>query len=294
MRSIWKGAIAFGLVKVPVKLYAATEDHDIGLHQVHDADGGRIHYHRRCEKCGQVVDYENIDKAYYDGERTVVLTDDDLASLTVEQSREIEVVEFVPSGQLDPVRFGRSYYLEPDSKSTKGYVLLRRTLEETDRTAIVKFSIRQKSRLGALRVSGNVMTLQSLFWDDEVRRAEFPALEETVRISPGELEMSAALVESFSSDFSPGDFTDEYREQLNMLIRAKLEKAEAMDTGETFGEAGGEEEDRVLELLEALRRSVMESRAAKNAGARSPLAGTAKTGASGTNIARAVQHKKGA
>ncbi|MFJ2506531.1 non-homologous end joining protein Ku [Arthrobacter citreus] len=260
MRAIWKGAIAFGLVNVPVKVYSATEDHDVSLHQVHEKDGGRIRYQRRCEICGEVVEYKNIAKAYDDGEQTVVLTDEDLASLPVEKSREIEVVEFVPSDQVDPILFDRTYYLEPDSKSTKSYVLLRRTLEDTDRTAIVQFSLRQKSRLGALRVRGDVLTLQTLLWEDEVREAAFPSLEESVRISAKELEMSSALVDSFSSDFDPSEFTDEYQEQLRTLIEAKLEKGEALDTQETFGEEAEDEGGKVLDLMEALRRSVERNR----------------------------------
>lgn len=265
MRAIWKGAIAFGLVNVPVKVYSATEDHDVSLHQVHEKDGGRIRYQRRCEICGEVVEYKNIAKAYDDGEQTVVLTDEDLASLPVEKSREIEVVEFVPSDQVDPILFDRTYYLEPDSKSTKSYVLLRRTLEDTDRTAIVQFSLRQKSRLGALRVRGDVLTLQTLLWEDEVREAAFPSLEEKVRISAKELEMSSALVDSFSSDFDPSGFTDEYQEQLRTLIEAKLEKGEALDTQETFGEESEDEGGKVLDLMEALRRSVEKNRGAKSA-----------------------------
>jgi DNA end-binding protein Ku len=273
MRSIWKGAITFGLVNVPVKVYSATEDHDVSLHQVHNADGGRIRYQRRCEICGKIVDYDNIDKAYDDGERTVVLTDEDFSSLPEERSREIDVVEFVPSDQIDPIMFDRSYFLEPDSKSSKAYVLLRRTLEETDRTAIVHFALRQKTRLGALRVRGDVLLLQSLLWDDEVREAKFPALDERVRISATELEMSAALVSSFESDFSPEDFTDDYQEQLKQLIEAKLDKGDAVSTEETFGaepeddEGGGGE---VVDLMEALRRSVERSRAEKKAGPAKP------------------------
>lgn len=265
MRAIWKGAVAFGLVNVPVKVYSATEDHDISLHQVHDRDGGRIRYQRRCEICGEVVEYKNIDKAYDDGERTVVLTSEDLASLPVEKSREIEVVEFVPSDQIDPIMFDRAYYLEPDSKSTKAYVLLRRTLEETDRTAIVQFSLRQKSRLAALRVRGDVLMVQTLLWQDEVREAKFPSLDEKVRISSKEKEMSAALVESFSSDFDPENFKDDYQEQLRTLIEAKLEKGEALDTDETFGETEEGEGGNVLDLMEALRRSVEKNREKKGA-----------------------------
>ncbi|MFZ4895343.1 Ku protein [Plantibacter sp. Mn2098] len=262
MRAIWKGAVTFGLVNVPVKVYSATEDHDIALHQVHDKDGGRIRYQRRCEVCGKVVTYDHIDKAYDDGEQTVVLTEEDFAALPAERSREVEVVEFVPSDEIDPIMFDRSYFLEPDGSSSKAYVLLRRTLEATDRTAIVRFALRQKTRLGALRVRGDVIMLQSLLWDDEVREARFPALEDTVRISAKELEMSEALVESFSSRFRPDAFTDEYQTQLRQLIEAKLEQGDALDTDATFGiqaedDGGGE----TIDLMEALRRSVERTRA---------------------------------
>ncbi|MCC3266173.1 Ku protein [Arthrobacter gengyunqii] len=282
MRAIWKGAIAFGLVNVPVKVYAATENHDVSLHQVHDKDGGRIRYQRRCEICGEVVEYKDIAKAYDDGEQTVVLTDEDLASLPVEKSREIDVVEFVPSDQVDPILFDRTYYLEPDSKSTKSYVLLRRTLEDTDRTAIVQFSLRQKSRLGALRVRGDVLTLQTLLWEDEVREASFPSLDEKVRISAKELEMSSTLVESFSSDFSPEEFTDDYQVQLKTLIEAKLEKGEALDTEETFGTETEEEGGKVLDLMEALRRSVEKNRDKKSAGSGTKSSGSGTRSSSRT------------
>lgn len=286
VRAIWKGALTFGLVNVPVKVYSATEDHDVSLHQVHNADGGRIRYQRKCEVCGEIVAYQDIDKAYDDGERTVVLTSDDLSSLPAERSREIDVVEFVPSEQIDLLTLDKAYYLEPDSTSPKAYVLLRKTLEQTDRTAIVRFSLRQKTRLAALRVRGDVLVLQTLLWSDEVREAAFPALDEPVRISAKELELSASLVESFASDFDPEEFTDEYQEELRTLIEAKLEKGDALDTTETFGEhededAGGE----VIDLMAALRASVEKSRAAregdsKTAGKKDASAGAKTAGKS--------------
>jgi DNA end-binding protein Ku len=265
MRAIWKGALTFGLVNVPVKVYSATEDHDVPLHQVHNKDGGRIRYQRICEIDGEVVPYADIDKAYDDGERTVVLTKEDLDSLPAEKSREIDVVEFVPTEQVDLLTLDRAYYLEPDSASPKAYVLLRKTLQQTDRTAIVRFSLRQKTRLAALRVRGDVLVLQTLLWADEVREAAFPALDEPVRISAKELEMSASLVDSFAADFDPSEFSDEYQDELRTLIDAKLEKGDALDTSETFGEQeeeakGGE----VIDLMEALRASVERSRAARS------------------------------
>jgi len=263
MRAIWKGAVTFGLVNVPVKLYSATEDHDVPLHQVHDADGGRIRYKRVCEIDGEVVPYEHIDRAYDDGERTVVLTKKDLADLPAERDREISVVEFVPSEQIDPIMLDRTYYLEPDSKSTKAYVLLRRTLEETDRTAVVKFALRQRTRLAALRVRDEVLVLQTLLWADEIREAAFPALDEPAKVSEKELTMSAQLVSSFEADFTPEDYEDEYQVQLRKLVEAKLESGESVDTAATFGEAaeGDGEGAEVVDLMEALKRSVAESKA---------------------------------
>ncbi len=269
MRSIWKGAISFGLVNVPVRLYGATEDHDLSLHQVHDADGGRIRYQRRCEVCGKVVDYAHIDKAYDDGNTTVVLTDDDLKSLPEERSREIEVVEFVPSSQVDPIMFDRSYFLEPDKTAVKAYALLRRALADTDRTAIVQYSLRQKTRLGALRVRDKVLMLQSLLWDDEVREADFPSLSEDVRVSAKEAEMASSLVENMSADFKPDKFSDDYQAQLRELIAAKLEQGDALDTAATFGEedAGEPAGAQVVDLMEALRRSVEENRSKRSSAA---------------------------
>jgi DNA end-binding protein Ku len=267
MRASWKGAITFGLVNVPIKLYPATEDHDINLHQVHDADGGRIRYERRCEVCGKVVEYAHIDRAYAEGKTTVVLTDEDLKSLPEERSHEIEVVEFVPSEQVDPIMFDRSYFLEADKGAAKPYALLRQALEDTDRTAIVQFSLRQKTRLGALRSRGKVLMLQSLLWDDEVREADFPSLKENVRVAPQELKMAMSLVDNMSTDFSPDKFSDEYQDQLRQLIAAKLEKGDALDTAATFGEQEEDQADRgeVVDLLEALRRSVEQNRATRQA-----------------------------
>jgi DNA end-binding protein Ku len=267
MRAIWKGAIAFGLVNVPVKVYSATEDHDISLHQVHNADGGRIRYQRRCEVCSEVIDYSDIEKAYEDDGRTVVLSKEELKSIPAENSHEIEVVQFVPSEQLDPMTFEKSYYLEPDSRSPKAYVLLRRALEDTDRVAIVQFALREKTRLGALRIRGDVLVLQSLLWSDEVREASFPALDTSIRISAQEREMSAALVDSMAADFEPDHFTDDYQVQLRQLIDAKLEKGDALDTEATFGvEAGEAGKAEVIDLMEALKRSLDRKRGAAASG----------------------------
>ena len=293
MRAIWTGAITFGLVNVPVKVYSATDDHDVPLHQVHDLDGGRIKYQRRCEVCGKIVSYDHIERAFDDGDQTIVLTDKDLSALPAERSREIDVVEFVPSSELDPIMFDRSYFLEPDSTSPKAYVLLRKTLEQTERTAIVHFALRQKTRLGALRVHGKALMLQSLLWDDEVREADFPALRETTRVSAKELEMSGALVESFASHFEPERFSDDYQVELRKLIEAKRTAGESLDTTATFGEddtveaKGGE----VLDLMDALHRSIERNRASSSAPQRSKAAGAGRSKAAGAGRSKAAGAK---
>ncbi|MBY6366188.1 non-homologous end joining protein Ku [Rhodococcoides corynebacterioides] len=257
MRSIWKGAIAFGLVNVPVKVYTATEDHDIKFHQVHGKDGGRIKYDRKCSVCGESVQYADIDKAYEspDGDR-VILTDEDFSSLPAAEKHEIPVLEFVPTEQIDPILYDKSYYLEPDSTSPKAYVLLRDTLTETDRTALVHFTLRQKTRLAALRVHDDVLMIQTLLWPDEVRAAEFGSLDGVSAPRPQELKMAGALVESMSGDFDPSEYTDEYQVELRKVLEEAIENG-----GEKVVHAEREDDDtgedaEVVDLVAALQRSV--------------------------------------
>lgn len=284
MRSIWKGSIAFGLVNVPIKVYAATETHDVSLHQVHDEDKGRIRYKRVCE-FGHEVEYADIQRAYDDGDKTVVLTADDFKQLPEEQSHEVEVLEFVPVEQVDPMMFEKTYYLEPDSRSPKAYVLLRETLAKTDRLAIVQFTLRQKTRLGVLRVHDEVILLQGLLWGDEVRAADFKTLDTTVKVSANELKMSSSLVESMSTDFDPDRYTDSYQEELQQLIDAKLEAGDDIDTEKTFGAQDDEDDEGgdVLDLMAALRASVDKKRTG-GSGSRSSSTSRSSSGSgSGTS-----------
>ncbi|WP_349270849.1 non-homologous end joining protein Ku [Mycolicibacterium parafortuitum] len=260
MRSIWKGSIAFGLVNVPVKVYSATEDHDIKFHQVHEKDNGRIRYKRVCEVCGEVVEYRDIAKAFEsDDGQTVIITDDDISTLPEERSREIEVLEFVPASDLDPLMYDRSYFLEPDGKSAKSYVLLAKTLAETDRVAIVNFALRNKTRLAALRVKDfskrDVMMIHTLLWPDEIRDPDFPVLDKKVEVKPAELKMASQVVDSMTDDFNPDRYHDDYQEQLHELIQAKLEGGEAFTTEEQPQELDEETED-VSDLLAKLEASV--------------------------------------
>ncbi|MFD4367600.1 Ku protein [Rhodococcus sp. NPDC058521] len=256
MRSIWKGSIAFGLVNVPVKVYSATEDHDIRFHQVHAKDGGRIKYNRVCSECGNVIQYADIDKAYDsdDGVR-VILDDDDFNKLPAAEKHEIPVLQFVPTDQIDPILFEKSYYLEPDSSSPKAYVLLATALAESDRTALVHFTLRQRTRLAAMRSRDGVLVIQTLLWPDEVRAAEFPSLDGAEKPKPKELAMAETLVESMAEDFDPSEFTDEYQAQLRELLDEMISsggrKVVPVESGDK-----PEEDAEVVDLVAALQRSV--------------------------------------
>ncbi|WKD57919.1 putative DNA repair protein YkoV [Corynebacterium capitovis DSM 44611] len=264
MRAIWSGAITFGLVNVPVKAYGATEDHDISFHQVHDKDGGRIHYERRCEVCGEKVDYKHIDKAYEEDGDTVVLTQSDFEALPESDNNEIEVVQFVPSDQIDPIMLEKSYYLEPEGKTPKSYLLLRETLKKTDRTAVVRFALRQKTRLGVLRVSGKLLILQGLIWADELRSVDFPGTKSRAKVADKQLELSAQLVESYASDFTPKEFEDDYQIELRKLVDAKLAEGDKLDTKATFGETDeGDDDADVVDLMEALKASLEQRKKGK-------------------------------
>jgi DNA end-binding protein Ku len=170
MRAIWKGAVSFGLVNVPVKLYSATEDRDVSFHQVHAADGGRVRYKRVCQVCGEEVAYADIAKGYeMDNGDMVVLSDQDLAELPLPTSKTVELLAFVPAEQVDPVSYAKSYYLEPDKAGIKPYVLLRDALEDAGRVGLVKVAIRNREALAVLRPRDDVLVLQTMVWPDEVR-----------------------------------------------------------------------------------------------------------------------------
>jgi len=275
MRAIWKGAVSFGLVNVPVRLFAATQEHDIRFHQVHREDGGRIRMKRTCSIDGEEVPYDQIAKGYESADgRLVILTDEDFSGLPLATGREIEVVEFVPVEQVDPILYGRTYYLEPESRAAKPYVLLREALETTQRLAVVKVAMRQRESLAVLRVRDRVIVLQTLLWPDEVRAASFDILEQDVDLRPQELTMAQSLIESLAADFEPDQFEDEYARALSDLVDAKLEGAAPAPAAEV--EAGASTE--VVDLLTALQRSVERARSSRGedtGGAGTPAAAQA-------------------
>jgi DNA end-binding protein Ku len=261
MRAMWKGSVAFGLVNVPIKLYAATEDHDVRFHQVHAADGGRIKMTRTCSIDGEKVEYKDVAKAYEtETGQVVVMEESDFDGLPVPGVREIEVLEFVPSEQVDPVLFDRSYYLEPEARAVKPYVLLREALLQTERTAIVRVVLRSKSQLAALRVREGVLVLQTMLWPDEVRAADFDVLESDVDVREQELAMAASLVDNLSMDFEPEKYHDDYREALLAVIEGKLAGGQGV-TAPAASENDEPGDGIVVDLMAALRESVERSKA---------------------------------
>jgi DNA end-binding protein Ku len=254
MRSIWAGAISFGLVVIPVKLYAATEQRDITFRQVHRADGGRIQFRRFCTLDGEEVPYSDIAKGYElpTGDM-VVLTDEDLAELPLVTAHRIEVLHFAPSAQVEPILANKSYYLEPESAGARAYVLFRDALEKSGKVAVAKVALRQREALAALRVRDGVLTLETLLWPDEVRKPEFPFLDEDIEVRQQELKMASSLIETMTEDFEPEQYHDAYREALEAVVRAKVEGNDVVrPPGVTAPAAKGE----VADLAETLRASV--------------------------------------
>jgi DNA end-binding protein Ku len=253
MRAIWKGAVSFGLVSVPVKLYSATESKDISFRQVHAKDGGRIKYQRVCSIDGEEVAYADIAKGYEteDGQM-VVLDDDDFAELPASSSREISVEKFVPSDQIDPMWLEKSYYLEPDKAAAKPYALLREALKEADRVAVVTVSIRSRMTTAVLRVRDDVIVMQTMLWPDEVRKPDFAGLDATEHAAkPNELKMAKLLVDTLAGDYDPSEYEDDYAKAVEALVQAKLEGGE-VKAPEQPQKSTGE----VVDLLAALQRSV--------------------------------------
>ncbi|HEX6468319.1 MAG TPA: Ku protein [Streptosporangiaceae bacterium] len=261
MRSIWKGAISFGLVTIPVKVYSATEQRDVSFHQVHRKDGGRIKFRRVCSVCGEEVSYADVAKGYeLPGGDVIVLTDEDFADLPLSTSRRIDVLQFADAEQVDPIYFNKAYYLEPDAQGDKPYVLLRDALESSGRVAVVKVALRQRESLATLRVRDGVFVLETMLWPDEIRTPDFPFLEEDVEVRPQELSMAASLIETMASDFDPSDYKDAYREALQAVIEAKAEGREVVQP------APAAEEPAAADLLSALRASVEAAKKSRGAG----------------------------
>ncbi len=248
-RAMWKGAISFGLVSVPVGLYTATEEKSLHFNQLHDEDFGRIKYQRVCSKCGEMVDFEHIVKGYeYEKDKYVVLTDEDFDAVPVESSKAIDIVQFVDLADIDPIYFQKSYYLVPEETGLKAYTLLRRAMEEDGRVAIAKVAFREKEHLAALRFKDNVFVLETMFWPDEIRAADFEILDKKVQIRDQEVQMAKSLIDNLTEAFKPDAFKDEYRDALLDIVEKKV-------SGEEIEVVPEPEPTKVVDLMEALKAS---------------------------------------
>ncbi|WP_442978105.1 non-homologous end joining protein Ku [Saccharothrix sp. 6-C] len=254
---------------IGVRLYTATEEHDFRFHQVHREDGGRIRYKRVCQVCGEEVAYADIAKGYeLDDGRVVVMDAEDFDKLPVNTDHAIDVLEFVPVEEVDPIYFQKSYYLEPDKAATRPYVLLRTALERSGQLAVVKITIRQRETLAMLRARDDLLVMHTMLWPDEVRKPDFEFLDSDVEVRPQELKMASSLVESMAGSFDPGDFSDDYTVAMQKVIEAKAEGAELPDRPEV------EEAGEVIDLMTALERSVEQAKSARGgrSAARKPAA----------------------
>jgi DNA end-binding protein Ku len=289
MHSMWKGVISFGLVMIPVKLYAATEQKDIAFRQVHREDGGRIRFRRICSACGTEVPFEEVAKGFElaTGD-TVVLTDDDMAELPLPTTRSIEVLQFAPADQLDPILLSRSYYIEPEPAGARAYVLLRNALERSGKVAVVQVALRQRESLATLRCRAGVLVLETLLWPDEVRAADFPFLDEDIEIRSQELKMAASLIDSMTVDFDPGAHRDGYREALQELVDAKAAGRDVLQPA-SIQIGGGEP----VSLADALRASLAAADRQRPAHAGSATAHPAKTGPPRAGAAKVGRTKVG-
>jgi DNA end-binding protein Ku len=250
MQTVWKGSIAFGMVSIPVRLVSATEEKDVPLRQVHEADGGRIKYKRFCSVDGAEVPYGQIAKGYeLEDEHMVVLTDKDLANLPIASTKSVEVLSFADRDEINPVSLSKAYFAEPTGDA-KPYRLLHDALVSTDKVAIVKLALRQRERLATIRAQDGVLVVQTMLWPDEVRQPRFSFMDDDVEVRPQELEMASMFVNAFDQGFDPSQFHDHYREMLREVVDAKIAGQEIARPAEAAPESN------VIDLMEALRASV--------------------------------------
>jgi DNA end-binding protein Ku len=251
-RPIFKGAISFGLVTIPVRVYLATEDKGLGFNQLHEKDLGRIKYKRFCSTEDVEIPYDEIVRGYeYEKDRYVVLTDEEL-DRGIPDAKSIDILKFVGVDEIDPLYWQRSYYIAPEKTGVKAYQLLRKALRDDDRVAIAKMAFRDKEHLATLRVRDSVFVLETMWWPDEIREPDFPELEVEADIRPQELKMAKSLIENMTGEWDPEEFHDEYREKLEALVERKI-------AGEEVAVAEAATPAKVVDLMEALKASLEET-----------------------------------
>lgn len=249
-KAIWKGAITFGLITIPVGLYSAIEEKSFRFNQLHDKDKGRIRYKRTCSACGEEVSYDEIVKGYeFEKGNYAVFTEEELQQIPADSVKAIDVVAFVPLEEIDPVYFQKPYYLAPEPTGLKAYKLLEQAMTDSGRIGIAKITLRDKEHLATLRARDGVFILETMHWPDEIRQPEFEELSKNPEIRKQELDMAKNLIENLSDSFNPESFVDNYRERLAAAVQAKVE-------GMEVAVAPTKEPTQIVDLMEALKASV--------------------------------------
>ncbi|MEW6698434.1 MAG: Ku protein [Bacillota bacterium] len=251
MRPLWKGAVSFGLVYVPVKMYAATERKSVKFNYLHEKCKTPIQYRRFCPYCDTEVANEEIVRGYeYEKGKYVVMKEEDFEHLPGENTRSINIVDFVDLKDIDPLYYDKGYYLSPGEGGERVYELLKKSMQETGKVAVAKVVIRNKESLAAIRVADGVLTMSTMFYPDEVRKpSAIPELDYQVNVHDNELKMAVNLINNLSADFQPGKYTDDYRDQLMEVIQAKV-------AGEGVEVAPVPQTDKVVDLMSALKASI--------------------------------------
>jgi DNA end-binding protein Ku len=258
-RSLWSGAITFGLISIPVKLYSSVQEKSLKFHLLHGEDGGRIKYKRVCDICGKEVGWDDIIKGYeYSKDHYVTFDDDELAALDVDSIRAIDVVSFVDLEEIDPIYFNKTYYVIPDAPGLKAYKLLAQALEAEREVGIAKVALRDKEHLATIRLKDGVFVLETMYWPDEIREPEFAELNKRVDVRDAEVKMARQLIQQLTAEFDPDEFHDEYREKLEQLVDQKQQGQEI-----TVAPEPETEPTKVVDLMEALKASVAEAKKQK-------------------------------
>jgi DNA end-binding protein Ku len=260
VKMIWKGAVSFGLITIPVRLYPAVQEKTVAFHQLHDRDGGRIFYTRTCSLCGEEVPYDHVVRGYeYEKGRYVALSDQDLLAVRARSSRTIDLIQFVDLASVDPVYFQKPYYLEPEEVGLKAYQLLRQAMEAAGKVAVGKLALHAKEHLVSIRPYRELLVLETMNWPDEIREAGFPVLAQEPGVRPRELVMAKTLVESLSAEWRPEDLRDEYRDALLALIAEKVAGLPVEVEEEPAPAAGRRGE--VVDFMAALQASIAAAKA---------------------------------
>ncbi|OOC63265.1 non-homologous end joining protein Ku [Paenibacillus ihbetae] len=251
MHTVWKGAISFGLVHVPVKMFSATEDKDISMRYIHKECGSPLSYVRKCPVCEEEVGWEEITKGYeYEKGKFVLFEKDELEQLAEQNSKNITILDFVDLTEIDPIYFQKTYYLSPDQAGANAYRLLMEAMKESGKIGIAKISIRSKSSLAAIRVLDECLSIETIFYPDEIRPiSQVPNLPEKTEVNSKELDMAKLLIDQLSTPFDPEKYTDDYRERLLEAINSKV-------SGEEIKIAPARQETNVVDLMAALQASI--------------------------------------